>query len=202
MWAAPQSRLVDPDVTQEWAGRATLIGVLFLGSLLRDQKRQLKGGGVEGGGGGRVSNRDSCFTTANSHARSPGKPRYASTDVCAQRSRVHSRAARRQRHFGVREVRGRLCSDRVTVAEPRPFPVFPAPREHGDRDRAVVVRACAHATTARMAHKKMAARVWRDRRECSVVWSPGEVPSPPGRIWRTARAHGSGSEPSRSRGVH
>lgn len=85
-------------------------------------------------------------------------------------------AAEFDSRLGRPAVCGRLCSDslrRVTVAEPRPFPRFPASREEGDRDWAVVVRARTPQWLGWFTKKWP--HVWRDRRECSVVWSSGEA---------------------------
>lgn len=55
------------------AGPASLIGVVFCGSLLWDQDRQLRGAWM--------SKRDSRRTTANSHARLTGKCRLWGVSV-------------------------------------------------------------------------------------------------------------------------
>lgn len=153
----------------EGAGRVCLIGVLFSGSLLRDQDRQLTGAWM--------SNRDSQWTTANSRARYTGK--YVIIGLFVMWFWFHSSAAIQ---LGDKDTLPRWRRSRVWQKERLArsagiagfilaqfalgfycrvayFPFSCLSR--GRIQRKGCSRKCAHATKARMGNKKMAARVAR-----------------------------------------
>lgn len=193
-----------------------MIGVLFSGSLLRDQERQLKGGGV-GRRGGAECPTGTVVSLPRTHAHDSQvsgdtrskmlvRGRYGSIHALPARGRTKTLwRARGAAEFDSRlarsAVRGRLCSGslrRFTVAEPRPSPPFPAYGEEGDRGGAVVVRARTPQWLGWLTKKWP--HVWRDRRGRSAVWSSGEAQAPPAWIGRTAKARESSARPDQSRG--
>lgn len=148
-----------------------------------------------------MSNRDSCFTAANSHARLTGKRRYAFKDASAMRLRFRSQDGG-QRRFGVGEVRWSSPGESAApalfwqfaqspVAEPRPFPPLFCCLMRGRTPRLGCARPCAHATTARTVDKKNGRTCGRC--DCSVVWSSREA---------QALRRGSGARRRRTNAVH
>lgn len=159
LWAAPQSWLVYSAGTQKGAGRVCLIDVLLSGSLLRDPRRQPKGGG------GRL-----CVHPGQLfHYRQLTHDLQVSRDT---RSKMLLRRGYESIHalpvrwrtktlWGAEEFDRRLGPSGfvLTVCAGSPsFFCFPANRGEGHRGRAVVVRARTPPLLGWLT-KKMAARV-------------------------------------------
>lgn len=139
-----------------------------------------------------MSNRDSCFTTANSHARFPGKPRYAFKDVTNPFMRCQPGGG--QRHFGVREVRefdsrlGRSAEAFVLTvcagSPPRSRVLFPFPGlSRGRRARLGCGRPCAHATMGSDGSQK-------NGRTCGEIGASAQLSGHPERREQSGRGSG------------